>query len=89
MPLNQIAVDVILRKSEQKVRRLNNDFVFVSSHGTKIDRHNLRRAYLITVNLRDADLSGSILDTDLTQVKYLEIFYFYKKSCRIFSAGVY
>ena len=45
VPLNQIAMDVILRKSEQKVRRLNNDFVFVSSHGTKIDRHNLRRAF--------------------------------------------
>ena len=45
MPLNQIAIGVIERKSEEKVRRLKNDFVFVSSHGTKIDRHNLRRAF--------------------------------------------
>ena len=45
VPLNQIAMDVILRKSEEKVRRIKNDFVFVSSHGTKIDRHNLRRAF--------------------------------------------
>jgi len=45
VPLNQIAMDVIMRKSESKVRKLKNDFVFVSSHGTKIDRHNLRRAF--------------------------------------------
>ena len=45
VPLNQIAMDVIMRKSDEKVRKLNNDFVFVSSHGTKIDRHNLRRAF--------------------------------------------
>jgi len=45
IPLNQIAMDVIMRKSESKVRRIKNDFVFVSSHGTKIDRHNLRRAF--------------------------------------------
>jgi len=32
------------------VWRLNNDFVFVSSHGTKIDRHNLRRAFNSTVS---------------------------------------
>ncbi len=45
VPLNRNAMDVIERKSEEKVRRLKNDFVFVSSHGTKIDRHNLRRAF--------------------------------------------
>ncbi len=45
VPLNQIAIGVVERKSEEKVRRLKNDFVFVSSHGTKIDRHNLRRAF--------------------------------------------
>ncbi|MFQ5788345.1 MAG: site-specific integrase, partial [Thermodesulfobacteriota bacterium] len=45
VPLNQNATDVIVRKSEEKVRRLKNDFVFVSIHGTKIDRHNLRRAF--------------------------------------------
>jgi integrase len=45
VPLNQIAMDVIIRKSESKVRMLKSDFVFVSSHGTKIDRHNLRRAF--------------------------------------------
>lgn len=36
---------VIEPKSEQKERNLKNDFVFLSSHGTKIDRHNLRRAF--------------------------------------------
>ncbi len=45
IPLNQIAIDVIEQKSEEKVRKLKNDFVFISSHGTKIDRHNLRRAF--------------------------------------------
>jgi integrase len=45
VPLNRYAMDVIEPKSEKKVRRLNNDFVFVSSHGTRIDRHNLRRAF--------------------------------------------
>jgi len=45
VPLNRYAMDVIDQKSDQKVRRLNNDFVFVSSHGTRIDRHNLRRAF--------------------------------------------
>ena len=45
VPLNRKAMDVIAPKSEAKVRKLKNDFVFVSSHGTKIDRHNLRRAF--------------------------------------------
>ncbi len=45
VPLNRNAMDVIERKSEEKVRRFKNDFVFVSSHGKKIDRHNLRRAF--------------------------------------------
>ena len=45
VPLNRSAMDVIARKLEEKVRRLKNDFVFVGSHGTKIDRHNLRRAF--------------------------------------------
>ncbi|GAX62368.1 site-specific tyrosine recombinase [Candidatus Scalindua japonica] len=45
VPLNRNAMEVIERKSEEKVRILKNDFVFVSSHGTKIDRHNLRRAF--------------------------------------------
>ena len=45
VPLNRNAMEVIERKSEEKVRILNNDLVFVSSHGTKIDRHNLRRAF--------------------------------------------
>ena len=45
VPLNRNAMEVIERKSEEKLRTLNNDFVFVSSHGTKIDRHNLRRAF--------------------------------------------
>ena len=45
VPLNRNAMDVIERKSDEKVRMLKNDFVFLSSHGTKIDRHNLRRAF--------------------------------------------
>ncbi len=34
-----------MRKSDQKVRKLKNDFVFTNSHGKKIDRYNLRRAF--------------------------------------------
>ncbi len=45
VPLNRNAMDVVERKSEEKVRRLNNDLVFVNSNGKKIDRHNLRRAF--------------------------------------------
>ena len=45
VPLNQNAMDVIEPKSEQKVRKLKNDFVFTNSHGKKIDRYNLRRAF--------------------------------------------
>ena len=55
VPLNQIAMDVIMRKSESKVRKLKNDFVFVSSHGTKIDRHNLRRAFNKAVSKADIE----------------------------------
>jgi integrase len=55
VPLNQIAMDVIARKSETKVRKLKNDFVFVSSHGTKIDRHNLRRAFNNAVSKADIE----------------------------------
>jgi len=55
VPLNQIAMDVIVRKSETKVRKLKNDFVFVSSHGTKIDRHNLRRAFNNAVSKADIE----------------------------------
>jgi integrase len=45
VPLNRNATGVIERKSEEKVRILKNDFVFASSRGTKIERHNLRRAF--------------------------------------------
>ncbi|MBO1225043.1 MAG: site-specific integrase [Candidatus Scalindua sediminis] len=45
IPLNQIAMDVLEQKSKEKVRILKGDFVFISSHGSKIDRHNLRRAF--------------------------------------------
>ena len=44
-PLNQTALEILRRKLE--VRSLNNNFVFISKHGTKIDRHNPRRAFLI------------------------------------------
>ncbi len=45
IPLNQIAIDVIERKSEENVRRLKNDFVFVNARGVKIDRHSLRKSF--------------------------------------------
>ena len=45
VPLNKNAIDVIARRAKEKVRKLKNDFVFLSRHGTKIDRHNLRRAF--------------------------------------------
>ena len=45
VPLNKNAMDVIACRAKEKVRKLKNDFVFLSSHGTKIDRHNLRRAF--------------------------------------------
>jgi|TARA_B100001964_G_C14190098_1_gene580632 integrase len=45
IPLNQIVIDVLEQKLNGKVRHLKNGFVFLSNHGTKIDRHNLRRAF--------------------------------------------
>jgi integrase len=48
IPLNQIALDILMEKS--KIRNLKNDLVFLSNMSTKIDRHNLRRAFNIALN---------------------------------------
>jgi integrase len=45
IPLNQVANEVLEQKLNDKVRSLKNGFVFLSRHWTKIDRHNLRRAF--------------------------------------------
>jgi site-specific recombinase XerD len=50
IPLNRIAIDVIEQKSEEKVRRLKNDFVFVGSHGTKINNSYLIRIFRKVLN---------------------------------------
>ncbi len=43
LPLNQIALGVLMERA--KVRYLKSDLVFLSSEITKIDRHNLRKAF--------------------------------------------
>ncbi len=43
IPLNQIAIEILMRKSN--VRSFKNDLVFFNGNGTMIDRHNLRRAF--------------------------------------------
>lgn len=43
LPLNLIALNILEEKS--KVRSVKNDLVFLSSNGTKINRHNLWRAF--------------------------------------------
>jgi len=43
IPLNQIALDILVEKS--KVRNIKHDLVFTSSVGTKIDCDNLRRTF--------------------------------------------
>ncbi len=45
IPLNKIVMDMLEQKLNGKVRHLKNGFVFLSNHGTKIDRFNLRRAF--------------------------------------------
>ena len=47
IPLNQVAITVLVQKS--KVRNLKNDFVFLSSVGTKIHASNLRKFFNIAV----------------------------------------
>lgn len=47
IPLNQIALNILMEKA--KVRNLKSDVVFLSNAITKIDRHNLRRAFNIAV----------------------------------------
>ena len=43
IPLNQIALDILVEKS--KVMNIKHDLVFTSSVGTKIDCDNLRRTF--------------------------------------------
>ncbi|MHC4139166.1 MAG: tyrosine-type recombinase/integrase [Planctomycetota bacterium] len=43
LPFNTIALDILEKKS--KVRSVTNDLVFLSGNGTKINRHNLWRAF--------------------------------------------
>jgi len=45
LPLNSIALNVLLKKQECKVRSLKNDLVFSSQAGTKIGKRNLIRAF--------------------------------------------
>jgi integrase len=75
VPLNQIAMDVIERKSKEKVRRLKNDFVFISSHGTKIDRHNLRRAF-----------NNAVKSAELTNLKFHDLRHCF--ATRLAQAGI-
>ena len=48
IPLNQIALDILMEKSKR--RNLKSDLVFLSNMSTKIDRHNLRRAFNIALD---------------------------------------
>jgi len=45
LPLNSIALNVLMQKHEGKVRSLKNDLVFSSQTGTKIGKRNLIRAF--------------------------------------------
>ena len=45
LPLNSIALNVLMQKHEGKVRSLKNDFVLSSQAGTKIGKRNLIRAF--------------------------------------------
>ena len=45
LPLNSIALNVIMQKYEGKVRSLKSDLVFISKSGTKICKRNLIRAF--------------------------------------------
>jgi len=40
--INQIAFNVPVKKS--RIRNIKNNLVFISNHGTKINRSNLKRA---------------------------------------------
>ena len=49
LPLNSIALNVLLKKHECKVRILKNDLVFSSQVGTKIGKRNLIRAFALAL----------------------------------------
>ena len=49
LPLNSIALNVLLKKHEDKVRSLKNDLVFSSQVGTKIGKRNLIRAFALAL----------------------------------------
>jgi len=56
LPLNSIALNVLLQKHEGKVISLKNDLVFASQVDTKIGRRNLTRAF--TKALERAEING-------------------------------
>ncbi len=70
IPLNKIALDVLLKRS--KVRSIKNDFVFLNRNGKKINACNLRTSFYIAlrksriVNFRWHDLRHSFC-TKLSQ----------------------
>ncbi|GAX60379.1 site-specific tyrosine recombinase [Candidatus Scalindua japonica] len=45
LPLNSIALNVLMKKHESKVRSIKNDLVFISKSGSKICKRNLIRAF--------------------------------------------
>jgi len=49
LPLNRIALDILKKKAEEKVLSIKNDLVFVSNAGTKINKRNLIRAFILAL----------------------------------------
>jgi site-specific recombinase XerD len=49
LPLNRIALDILKKKAEEKVLSIKNDLVFVSNAGTKINKRNLTRAFVLAL----------------------------------------
>jgi integrase len=49
LPLNRIALDVLKKKTEEKVLSIKNDLVFISNAGTKINKRNLTRAFVLAL----------------------------------------
>ncbi len=49
LPLNRIALDILKKKAEEKVLSFKNDLVFVSNAGTKINKRNLIRAFILAL----------------------------------------
>jgi len=47
LPLNKIALDVLLRRSN--VKSIKNDYAFFSRNGKKINHHSLRKSFRIAL----------------------------------------